>query len=46
MLDFWPVSGSQNQSLVRVNVVLGCCSLPSSSFPVTASVGSISAVRV
>ncbi|KAL0672202.1 hypothetical protein Bca4012_000182 [Brassica carinata] len=37
------VSGSQNQSLVRVNVVLGCCSLPSSSFPVTASVGSISA---
>ncbi|KAG2252839.1 hypothetical protein Bca52824_082975 [Brassica carinata] len=26
-----------------VNVVLGCCSLPSSSFPVTASVASISA---
>ncbi|WZZ37736.1 hypothetical protein YC2023_033995 [Brassica napus] len=40
------VSGSQSRSLVRVNVVLGCCSLPSSSFSVTASVGSISAVRV
>ncbi|WZZ48678.1 hypothetical protein YC2023_048785 [Brassica napus] len=45
MLDFWSVSGSQSQSLVRVNVVLDCCSLPSSSFPVTASVASISAVR-
>ncbi|KAF2594248.1 hypothetical protein F2Q70_00044489 [Brassica cretica] len=39
-------SGSQCLSLVRVNVVLGCCSLPSSSFPVTASVASISVVRV
>ncbi|WZZ02744.1 hypothetical protein YC2023_088665 [Brassica napus] len=39
-------SGSQCLSLVRVIVVLGCCSLPSSSFPVTASVASISAVRV
>ncbi|KAF3520979.1 hypothetical protein DY000_02062319 [Brassica cretica] len=39
-------SCSQCLSLVRVNVVLGCCSLPSSSFPVTASVASISAVRV
>ncbi|KAF3521713.1 hypothetical protein F2Q69_00050165 [Brassica cretica] len=44
--SFGVCSGSQCLSLVRVNVVLGCCSLPSSSFPVTASVASISAVRV
>ncbi|WZZ27598.1 hypothetical protein YC2023_010999 [Brassica napus] len=26
MFDFWPGSGSQSQSLVRINVVLVCCS--------------------
>ncbi|KAF3557885.1 hypothetical protein F2Q69_00011437 [Brassica cretica] len=46
LLVVFPCSGSQCQSLMRINVVLRCCSPPLSSFPVTASVASISAVRV